>query len=369
MARDNEHHDDDDDDDSGNALERGLSKAAERLEGGRGRAAADDDADDRDDADDQDDRDDDDDAPDDDDQDDAPDDDEEEEDDEDDEDEEDDADSPDDDDEDEEEDEDDDDELDPEVEAAAARHQLPTNFEDVIKTLPKEARAAARQAFHQRLKDVESGLGRAFQEARAERQELARVRLERKAIADNPIDHIVELLESEPKLLDQLNEELENRENPRYRAAKEKERTNAKKDLDSQVEAATRQAEERRQRGTQVVALAQRLARDAGVPFKLIDKALYIAVTSSKDGDISDAVIRRIVKQEARDWQKLTGERKRASKQEYIRSKSKQVKDAKRRPSARDRGHAPAPGRRREPKSLEEALTRAASRILPDAPA
>lgn len=364
MPRNSEQHTDDEQE---SALEEGLSKAAARLEGGRGASDddADDDADDVDETDERDEDDDDgaDDETSDDDEDDSDEDDESGADDDDNDSDEDDEESDDD------EDEDDDDELDPEVAAAAARHQLPTTFEDVVKKLPKEARAAARQAFAARLKEVESGLGRAFQEARAERQELARVRAERKAIEADPIDHIVELLEQDPKLLDALNEELENRENPRYRAAKSKERDNAKKDLERQVEEETRTVEARRQRGAQVVALAQRLARDAGVPFKLVDKALYIAVTSSKDGDLPDEAIRRIVRQEARDWQKLTGERKREKKQEYIRSKSNSAKDAKRRVTSRDRGHAPAPGRRREPKSLEEALTRAASKILPDAPA
>lgn len=272
-------------------------------------------------------------------------------------------------DDDESEDEDEDDDVDPEVAAAAARHQLPTTFEDVIKKLPKEARAAARQAFAARLKEVESGLGRAFQEARAERSELARIKAERTHETENPADHIADLLDADPKLIDKLNEELTKRETAAYRDAKKMTRDQAKKDLDQQAKTAVDTQETRRKRGEQVVAIAQRLARDAGVPFKLVDKALYIAVTNSKDGDVTDEVIRRIVKQEARDWQKLTGERKREKKQEYIKSKTKQREQAKKRVSARDRGHAPAPGRQREPRSLEEALTRRAAKILPDAPA
>jgi hypothetical protein len=63
-----------------------------------------------------------------------------------------------------------------------------------------------------RLKEVESGLGRAFQEARAERKELARLKAERKHNEDHPADFIADLIDANPKLLDELNEELENRE-------------------------------------------------------------------------------------------------------------------------------------------------------------
>jgi hypothetical protein len=59
-------------------------------------------------------------------------------------------------------------------------------------------------------------------------------------------------------------------------------RENAKKELERTADEETAEAvEQRRQRGQQVASLAQRLARDAGVPFKLVDKALYIAVMSS----------------------------------------------------------------------------------------
>lgn len=361
MAREQDEHDDSDD---GESLEKGIASFFdENVDGSGGARERDEDADDDEQDEDAEDSDegDEDDEPDDSDDDDEEDDDESEED-------------SDDDDEGEEEDEeeddsDDDDALDPEIEAAAARHQLPTNFEDIVRKLPKEARAAARQAFSKRLKEVESGLGRAFQEARGERKELTRLKAERAHEETHRIDHIADLIDGDPKLLGQLNEELEKREVSAYREAKQKERKIAKAELDRSAEEATTKAEARRQRGQQVVSLAQRLARDAGVPYKVIDKAIYIAVLNSPEKDVTDEQIRRIVKQEARDWRKLTGERKTEKKKEYIQRKSKQIRDGKRRVSARDRGHAPAPGRRREPKNLREALERRAASILPDAPA
>lgn len=267
------------------------------------------------------------------------------------------------------EEEDDDDAPDPDVRAAAERHQLPTRFEDIVKKLPKEVRAEARQAFHQRLKEVESGLGRAFQEARAERKTLARLEAERKHEQENPVDFIADLLDTKPELLDKLNEELTKRETAAYREAKKMTREQAKKELERTVDQQATVREQRRQRGQQVASLASRLAREEGVPFKIIDQAIYIAVSNSPDHDVTDEAIRQIVKREAKDWRKLTGERKREKKQEYIQRKSKQIRDGRRRVTSRDRGSAPAPGRRREPKSLEEALTRRAKAILPDAPA
>lgn len=266
------------------------------------------------------------------------------------------------------EEDDDDDVPDPEVRAAAERHQLPTRFEDIVKKLPKGVRAEARQAFHQRLKEVESGLGRAFQEARAERKTLARLEAERKHEQAHPVDFIADLLDTKPELLDQLNEELTKRETAAYRDAKKMTRDLAKKELERTVDQEATARESRRQRGQQVAMLASRLAREEGVPFKIIDQAIYIAVSNSPEKDITDEAIRQIIKREAKDWRKLTGERKREKKQEYIQRKSKQIRDGRRRVTSRDRGSAPAPGRRREPKSLEEALTIRARKILPDAP-
>src|ERR1041384_7914632 len=311
----------DDDRETDDSLEEGLSRAAGKLDGAGG-ASDDDEPDDVDDPDDEPD-DPDEDVPDDDEEDPEDPDEEEDPDDPDDDDDPDDEDPDDlDDDPEEEEDPEDDDALDPEVEAAAARHQLPTNFEDIVRKLPKAARADARQAFRQRLKEVESGLGRAFQEARAERKELARLKAERKHEEEHRADYLADLIDADPKLLEQLNEELEKRETAAYREAKKLTREQAKKELDSTAERETAQLEQRRQRGQQVASLAQRLAREAGVPFKIVDKTLYIAVLNSPEKDVTDEAIRRIVKQEARDWRKLTGERKTEKKQENIKDKS-----------------------------------------------
>ena len=369
--------DHDDDSDEGNSLEAGLSRSAAKLDGADG--ADEDDRDETDDVDEEsdDDRDegadddagDDEDDADDDDEDDASDDDDEDDDADDSDEDDDESDDDEEEEEEEEEDSDDDDGLDPEVEAAAARHQLPTNFEDIVRQLPKDVRAKARAAFSKRLKEVESGLGRAFQEARQERGELARIKAERKHDEEHRVDFIADLIDANPKLLEELNEELEKRETGAYRDAKKMTREQAKAKVQEAADAEIKKTEARHARGQQVMTLARKLAKDSGVPFKLVDRAIYAAVMSSETKDVTDEQIRQIVKAEARDWRHLTGEKKTERKAAVIRKKTEDLKKAKKRVTARDRGHAPAPGRRREPKELRDALTRAAGKILPDAPA
>lgn len=274
-------------------------------------------------------------------------------------------------------DEDDDEEtLDPSFLEAAAKHKLPTRFDDIVRTLPKAAQAKARLAFGTRLKEMESGLNRAFQEARGGRKTLATLTAEKTWIEKNPIDYFLDVMAKDPKFVTALNEELEKHETPAYAEArtmrrqdtKKKEIDDKAKEEEDKIEREAKEHARRAERAGHVGTLAKRLAKQEGVPYSIVEKALYIAITTSADGDITDAQVKRIVAQEAKELRRHTGERRRDDRKTYVRDKVAGSKAAKKRPTSRDRGHSPAPGRVRPPKSLEEALTRSAARIFPDAP-
>lgn len=272
----------------------------------------------------------------------------------------------------EEEEEEEDSELDPHFKSAAERHRLPTRFEDIVRTLPKEQQAKARTAFGTRLKEMESGLNRAFQATRKDRRELATVKAEKEYIEANPIDFFVELFEKDPKFADKLNAELEKLETEAYRDAKKMRREDAKKDVTRKAEEKAKAEEaaeaKREERITHVTRVARTANKEYGVPFRLIERALYVAITTSDTGDLTDAQIRRVVTDEGKAYRKETGQRKRDDRKTIVKDKAAERSAARRRPTGRDRGHSPAPGRVRPPRNLEEALTRSAARIIPDLP-
>lgn len=260
-------------------------------------------------------------------------------------------------------DDEDEEQLDGEFTAAAERHRLPTAFEDVLKALPKDARPAARKAFQGRLKEVEGGFTRAMQEARRDRKTVATLKAEREYIDQNPIDHVVELMGKDPKFVEALNKELDKMENEAYAEAKTMRREDAKKKVQEKADALEKEETRREQRAEHVESIARPLARKEGIPFRLAERALYIAITQSPEGDVTDAQIRRIVAEEAKAYRKDTGQRVREDRKTVVRDKAAERDQARRRPAGRDRGRTPAPGRIREPKSLEEALTRRVAKM------
>jgi hypothetical protein len=261
--------------------------------------------------------------------------------------------------------EDDEQELDPSFQSAAAKHKLPTRFEDIVRTLPKPAQAKARAAFSTRLKEMESGLNRAFQDARSHRRTLATAKAEREWIDKNPVDHFLEVMSKDPKFVEQLNDELEKMETKAYAEAKTMRREDAKKEITSKAEAAEAAAQQRDERIAHVTSLGQRLSKAEGLPWRIAERALFVAITQHPKGDLTDAEIRQVIKDEAKELRRHTGERKREDRKDYVRDKHADRKAAARRPRGRDRGQAPAPGRVRPPKNLEEALGRAPPRSSP----
>lgn len=271
------------------------------------------------------------------------------------------------------EEEDDDDDLSSDFEDAAERHRLPTRFDDVLKLVPKEQRPAARKAFAARLGEMESGLNRAFAEARTERKELVKLRKVRQFEEANRVDFIADLIEKDAKLFDAINEELENRETPAFKKAKAMQRENAQKDLERSIDEEATAQDRQNTRADAIERLGRRTCREEGIPYELTEKALFIAITASNTDvlkrDLSDNAVKAIIKREAKIIRKATGTRRQSDAKEYVREKHRERKEGRRRVTGRDRGHAPAPSKRPEHKSLKAALTSAAARIVPDMPA
>ncbi|HKW12122.1 MAG TPA: hypothetical protein VJO33_17170 [Gemmatimonadaceae bacterium] len=280
---------------------------------------------------------------------------------------------------DEEEDEESDEEDDEpsEFDRAAARGKLPMEFSDILKSLPKEARGKARQAFEKRLGQMEAGFTRTMQQASSFRKERAELTSELKWIKENPIDFMWELFEDSKTgadLIKRWDEEIEARQDPNAKgfakeAAMRRERT--KNDAKQTAEKEATQADHRQARADHVEGLADKLCRRAGIDYKDsgVEEALYIAIVNDPNRDITDASIRAIVERKAAAWRKITGEKKREQRTQWVKDKVAERNKGKKRITARDQGHMPAPGKKDESKlTLEQKMLRSVARIAPDMP-
>lgn len=260
---------------------------------------------------------------------------------------------------------------------AAERHRIPTEFEDVVKQLPKEQRRTARALFATRLSQMESGLGRAFSEARSDRVELNKLSKRIKFEEENRVDHFATILlqKGNESLIDEIQAEIDKRtESDAYREGKQMRLEDAKKKLMDEATTEATAQERQTTRADAIESLGRRLCREEGIPYELgVEKALHIAILNSDPDvmkrNISDEGIRAIVKRESKIFRKATGQRRQKESKEYVRDKIKERADGRRRVTARDRGRTPTPGRAKEPKSLEDALLRRAAKIVPDMPA
>jgi hypothetical protein len=183
------------------------------------------------------------------------------------------------------------------VQRAAARTDLPTDFEDVVRTLPKEARAAARLAFRSRLRQMEAGFGRAMTQAREYRKDESKHRAAREFAEAHPVEHIIELLDGDPKLLDKLNKELTDRDkNASHKKLRELEVKAAKKAIEEKAAKEEADLEKRMTRAQHVETFARKLCRKEGIPYEdAVEEALYAAIVSDPNRDISDSDLKNLV--------------------------------------------------------------------------
>lgn len=276
-------------------------------------------------------------------------------------------------DDDEEESEGEDDDLGDDFRAAADRHKLPTDFEQIVTTLPKEQRAAARAAFARELKAVKAGFTRMTQEGREYRQRERVLLADAVFKRDHPVEHILEILQTNPKVATELGQRLSALEDDRGRSVEERHIQNLRRETQDKVSRHMDDVERRQQRGLEVERFAQRLCAHYGIDYELVEDALILAVKESKERDISDDRVREIVKAKATKLKGKLGLRKQAERKQYVREKLADRKRAAS-PAAKARrggGAIPAPAKRRDPDvgsdvGLRKALLGTVRRIAPD---
>jgi tRNA(Met) C34 N-acetyltransferase TmcA len=212
---------------------------------------------------------------------------------------------------------------------------------------------------------MEAGFGRAMTQAREYRKDESKHRAAREFAEAHPVEHIIELLDGDPKLLDKLNKELTDRDtNASHKKLRELEVSAAKKAIEEKAAKEEADLEKRMTRAQHVETFARKLCRKEGIPYEdAVEEALYAAIVSDPNRDISDSDLKNLVARKARVWHKHMGKKKREERTQWVKDKVKDREKAKRRVTARDRSTAPAPGKQKPPKSLEEALMRKAKAI------
>jgi len=266
-------------------------------------------------------------------------------------------------DDDDEEEEDELDDLDEEFLEAAKRHHIPLS----LKNAPPEA----KQFILERAKQMNQGFTRLSQEHATFRKERAELTAERAFQREHPVDFILEMLSKEPATLEKLNTQLEKmRDDDEYKAVRLENIKNRRQDAERSATDQLTQEQERRTRGNALAGYAKETSQKYGIPFDLVQPHIVARILASKTRDISEEEIRDVVREAARVYKRHVGAHKGAKSREHNQAKLQDRE--KTRPSAQRRrkgGAATSGGERaKEPKSLTEALERAAARILPDMP-
>jgi hypothetical protein len=200
---------------------------------------------------------------------------------------------------------------------ALAKHKAPR-----LEDLPEEARPLVEK----RLKEMNAAFTRAQQEATAFRTEKAAYEAEKSYRQTNPVDAIVADLLSSPRLLEQVNEELEKLTQPVYAEAKTKERETNQKIARLEAEDRRRQAEFYETRAGHVEHYTESLAASEGVPFALVEPLVAAAI--EKNRNITDDQVKAIVQQYAPIYRRSVGAHKREAKKDLAKQKVSDQKTA-----------------------------------------
>jgi hypothetical protein len=268
---------------------------------------------------------------------------------------------------------DEDGEEDGEFTAAAERHKLPTDFESLLKKLPKEQRAEARGLFTKQLKDIQAGFTRMTQEGREYRQR-ERVYLANEMFRrEHPEEAVVEMLLADPTLVEKVDARLAGITDDRTKSVESRYIENLRADAGKKAETQAKSAEARAARGVAVEKLARSACAHYGIDFDLVEDALILAVTSSETKDIDDDDVRRIVKAKAQKLKGSTILAKQEKKKDWVKEKIAASKKAKT-PLARAKkaqGQFPAPASRKSSgrnEDLQTQMMRSMRKIAPEMP-
>lgn len=239
----------------------------------------------------------------------------------------------------------DDDEDDDGFRDAASRHKLPTDFEAVVTKLPKEVRDEARGLFAKELKSVKAGFTRMTQEGREYRQREKVLLADATFRRDHPLEYVLDVLTSDPTLLQQLDERLAGMGDDRTKSVEQRHIQNLRRETEAKVAEQMATVERQQARGREVEALSQRLCEHYGVPFEVVEDSLILAVTKSPERNISNDEVRQIIKARAIQLKGASFVKKQEGAKAYVQGKLA-AKAAAQTPLARARraqGANPAP--------------------------
>lgn len=215
---------------------------------------------------------------------------------------------------------DDDDTPDEEFEAAKEKYNIPTKIDD----LPEEARPLVEKKF----KDMERGYTRAMQDARSYRTEKAQYDAERAYERDHRDQAIADALVADPSLIDKVNAEIERRKDPTYSKAIERDREVTKREAELTAKETLAQQETRNARGEAIEDYTRDAAKQAGIPFELIESAVVLAITATPGKEFTEAQVDAIIAEKAKVYAKAVGVVKANKTKEYAKLKAEDAKHA-----------------------------------------
>lgn len=215
---------------------------------------------------------------------------------------------------------DEDDDSDEEFQQAADKHKIPLKLDD----LPEETRPFVEK----KLKAMEKGYTRAMQDARSYRHEKAQYDAERAYQRDHFDQFLADALVADPSLVEKVNAEIDRRKDPTYATAIAKEREVTQRETELNAKEALAQQEAKNVRGEAIESYTRDAAKEAGIPFALIEPAVVLAITSNPGKEFTEAQVDAIIAQQAEVYKKHVGAVKGAKTREYAKAKADDAKNA-----------------------------------------
>jgi hypothetical protein len=214
-------------------------------------------------------------------------------------------------------------EIDAEFIASLKKYGVSVDADDVPE--------AARPAFVEKLKHMESAFTKAVKDQREYRKEQASFEAERQRLDKDFDKVVVDRLIKDPTLVDKINEEVEKRKHPAYAEAielrRDADRMKAERaQLDLQQQDAAREA-----RGEALTSYTMGAAKTAGIPFKLVEEAVAFAILSAGQAgrEFQEAEIDAIVADKAKIYSQHTAAIKGAKTREHVKQKVADLAAAK----------------------------------------
>jgi hypothetical protein len=183
---------------------------------------------------------------------------------------------------------------------------------------PEDVPEAAREAFVQKVKHMESGFTKAMQEQRAYRQEKASFEADKQRL-DKDFDKVVaDRLMKDPTLVDKINEEVEKRKNPVYAEALELRRDADRMKAEQDVRTAQDQSDANVARGQALLDYAKRQAKTSGIPWDFVEGRILFEDTQR---GLDESDIDTIVAEKAKVYSQHVAAVKGAKTREIVKQK------------------------------------------------